>query len=357
MNWWQQPAAAPCEISRQQAQEHQAQLTKPPGSLGRLEDIALQFAAWQGRANPQVGRVKIRVFAADHGVCAESVSAYPQEVTAQMIHNFATGGAAIAVLARACNADFAVVNLGTVSNVPAHGRIVDASLAAGTANMCVVPAMTMEQAAAALEVGARQVDRNYDLFIGGEMGIGNTTAAAAMTAALLDLSAQQTVGRGTGIDDAGLARKRAVVARAIGVHSEHQGDALQVLRRLGGFERAGLCGAYIAAAQCGVPVLVDGYISSVAALAACRLNASVQAWLLFAHRSVEPGHSAILQALSVQPLMDLGMRLGEASGAAVALPLIHAACALHNKMATFSSAGVSGVEAGGAGDNGGVSHD
>ncbi len=345
MDWWLEAVPEPSEPGRVAALERQGQLTKPPGSLGRLEELAVQIAAWQGCDNPQLERIGICVFAADHGVVAEGVSAFPQSVTVEMIRNFARGGAAIAVLARRFQASFSVINMGTVEPGPELVGVVNVQLAPGTANFCSAPAMSGDQVRQALASGAEQLPSDCDIFIGGEMGIGNTTAAAALTSALLDLPVEASVGRGTGVDDRGLALKCDAVQRALALHSAHCDSALETLRRLGGLEIAALTGAYIAAAQRGVPVLVDGYICTAAALLACCLNARVRDWMLFAHCSAEPGHRYLLAALSAEPLLDLGLHLGEGSGAAVALPLLQMACHLHNTMATFSEAGVSGNEA------------
>jgi nicotinate-nucleotide--dimethylbenzimidazole phosphoribosyltransferase len=344
MNWWDAPVAAPSQDAQAAARDRQAQLTKPPGSLGKLEQLAVQFAGWQGRCDPRLHTVAIRVFAGDHGVVAEGVSAFPQAVTVQMIDNFASGGAAISVLARHCGASFAVINVGTVAPGPQRDGVVNLDLAPGTANFCTGAAMTEPLVLRALACGAQHAPVSADLFIGGEMGIGNTTSAAALASALLGLPAATTVGRGTGVDDAGLALKCDVVRRALDLHREEGVNALELLRCVGGLEIAALCGAYIASAQRGIPSLVDGYICSAAALVACRLNPGVRAWLLFAHCSAEPGHRHVLDALSAEPLLDLGMRLGEGSGAAVALPLLQTACRLHNEMATFAEAGVSAGE-------------
>jgi len=344
VNWWQASIAAPSQAAQAAARDRQAQLTKPPGSLGKLEHLAIQFAGWQGRCDPRLDTVAIRVFAGDHGVVAEGVSAFPQAVTVQMIHNFASGGAAIAVLARHCGASFAVINLGTVAPGPQRNGVVNLGLAPGTANFCTGAPTSEPLVLQALDCGAQYAPQSADLFIGGEMGIGNTTSAAALASALLGLPPASTVGRGTGVDDAGLALKRDVVQRALDLHRVDGANALELLRCVGGLEIAALCGAYIACAQRGIPSLVDGYICSAAALVACRLNPGVREWLLFAHRSAEPGHRHVLDALSALPLLDLGMRLGEGSGAAVALPLLQSACRLHNEMATFAEAGVSAGE-------------
>jgi nicotinate-nucleotide--dimethylbenzimidazole phosphoribosyltransferase len=344
MDWWIGAVRVPSERAATAARARQMQLTKPPGSLGKLESLAIQFASWQDRNDPRLDTVEIRVFAGDHGVVAEGVSAFPQAVTVQMIQNFATGGAAIAVLARLCGASFSVINMGTAAPAPVLEGVVNLQLAPGTANICTGPAMNDSLVRRALESGAAHAPIAGELFIGGEMGIGNTSAAAALTSALLGLSAEDTVGRGTGVDDHGLALKRAAVQRALDLHLSADISALDILRRLGGLEIAALTGAYIACAQRGIPILVDGYISTAAALLACRLNAGVRAWMLFAHRSAEPGHRFLLQALDAEPLLDLDLRLGEGSGAAIVLPLLRAACQLHNEMATFAEAGVSDGE-------------
>lgn len=339
--WYEGLVKAPCETSRAAALERQGQLTKPPGSLGRLEEIAIEFSAWQGRVDPQLEHVGVCIFAGDHGVVAEGVSAFPQSVTAQMIQNFTHGGAAIAVLAKQHHASFHVVNLGTVEALGDAEGLINVQLAAGTKNFCVEAAMSESILQKAMSAGAAQVDASSQLFIGGEMGIGNTTAAAALASALLDLSVEQTVGRGTGIDDNGLLVKCSAVSRALTFHASEPITAIEALRCLGGLEIAALVGAYIAAAQHGVPILVDGYICSAAALVACAINPEVRSWMIFAHKSTEPGHSHLLEALSATPLLEFGMRLGEGSGAAVAIPLLRSACLLQGNMATFAEAGVS----------------
>ncbi|MCB1703749.1 MAG: nicotinate-nucleotide--dimethylbenzimidazole phosphoribosyltransferase [Halioglobus sp.] len=344
MEWWSQPVAALHVDAVALARARQQQLTKPPGSLGELEHLALQFAGWQGRVDPRIEHLHIRIFAGDHGVVAEGVSAFPQAVTVQMIRNFTSGGAAIAVLARHCNADFAVVNMGTATPTPELAKLVNVQLAPGTANFCDAAAMSEAQLSQALACGADHAPVEGHLFIGGEMGIGNTSAAAALTSALLSLPAATTVGRGTGVDDDGLALKCSAVQRALARHLTAEIGPLEILRRLGGLEIAALTGAYIACAQRGIPVLVDGYICTAAALLACRLNPGARAWMLFAHESAEPGHRHLLQALEASPLLNFGMRLGEGSGAAVAVPLLQSACRLHCEMATFAEAGVSTAE-------------
>lgn len=342
--WLSIPAAAPDASARQAAEARQSQLTKPPGALGRLEAAAIQLAALQSTERPCVDKVHITVFAGDHGVATEGVSAFPQSVTAEMIKNFARGGAAICVAARSIGAELEVINLGTAYDTGPVEGVKSYALGPGTANFTQQPAMTKHQIACALGAGRHAAERarlsGAQLFIGGEMGICNTTTASALACALLDAAPERLAGPGTGLDRHGVAHKTKVIQRALARHSVHHGTPLEALRRLGGFEIAALTGSYIACAHIGLPVLVDGFISSVAALAAMQLCPGAGHWLLFSHTSAEPGHQTVLDALDARPLLDLGMRLGEGSGAAVAVPLLRMACALHNEMATFAEAGV-----------------
>jgi nicotinate-nucleotide--dimethylbenzimidazole phosphoribosyltransferase len=342
--WFYRDCAPVDAASAAAARAHQQQLTKPPGSLGALERLAITLAGLQGRVCPALDHVWISVFAADHGVAEEGISAFPQAVTGEMVKNFAHGGAAISVLARALDARLEVVNLGVVNDPGELAGVRRALIAPTSANFCQQPAMTQAQLQAALAAGAHSIEAareaGTELFIGGEMGIGNTTAAAALACALLDEPPERLAGAGTGLDTAGITHKASVIARALDLHAGPH-EPLEWLRRLGGFEIAALAGAYLAAAQVGLPVLVDGFISTVAALAAQRINPSVAPWLLFTHRSQEHGHARVLAALQAEPLLDLDLRLGEASGAASALPLLRLACALHAQMATFAQAGVS----------------
>ncbi|RDE23051.1 nicotinate-nucleotide--dimethylbenzimidazole phosphoribosyltransferase [Motiliproteus coralliicola] len=328
-----------------EALAYQDQLTKPPGSLGRLEQLGALFAAAQEQLKPSLDKVSIRVFAADHGVAEEGVSAFPQEVTTEMVRNFSRGGAAITVLARQLNADFKVVNAGTLTELEPLPQVEDARVAAGSANFCRESAMTPLQLQAALELGrqaaAEAAEQGTHLFIGGEMGIANTTAATALAAALLQQPAQSLVGPGTGIDRAGIDRKAAVIDRALALHQPQLDSPLAILQHLGGLEIAALCGAYLGCAQRGLPVLVDGFITTSAALVAVRINPDLRPWLLFSHNSAEPGHRLMQQAMAAEPLLDLGMRLGEGSGAAVCVPLLQSACRLQSEMATFAEASVS----------------
>lgn len=343
-HWLATPARIPDAAAAEAATRRQATLTKPPGSLGRLESIAVQLAALQGRERPRVDVVWIAVFAGDHGVAAEGVSAFPQVVTGEMLRNFALGGAAISVLSRALNATLDVINLGTVNDpgdVPGVRREI---IAPSTGNIAEGAAMTDAQLDAAMISGARSVERaiaaDAQVFIGGDMGIGNTAVASALACALLGESPDVLVGAGTGLDAAGIARKTATIQRALLANASAV-TPRECLRCLGGFEVAALAGAFIAAAQHGMPVLVDGFITTVAALAAVALRPDVRPWLMFAHRSQERGHARVLAALGGEPLLDLHLRLGEASGAAVAIPLLRLACTLHGSMATFAEARVS----------------
>lgn len=345
MDWLHVPAATPNAAARRAAEARQRILTKPPGALGQLEALAIRLAALQGTAQPRVERVHIAVFAGDHGVAAEGVSAFPQAVTGEMVRNFARGGAAICVLARELGATLEVINLGTVNDPGPLDGVTTYRLGPGTANFTRAAAMSEHQLACALHAGRHATERaklgDAQLFIGGEMGIANTTAATALACALLDENPERLAGPGTGLDTHGVAHKVKIVRRALELHRNHLDTPLEALRRLGGFEIAALAGGYAACAKMGIPALVDGFIATAAALAAERLCPGSAAWFLFAHASAEPGHRAMLAVLGAQPLLDLGLRLGEGSGAATAVPLLRLACALHNEMATFAEAGVS----------------
>ena len=342
--WWLQGCQALDMLARNQAQARQQQLTKPAGSLGQLEQLAIQLAAMQGNPRPLIERLWISVFAGDHGVVAEGVSAFPQAVTGQMLRNFVAGGAAISVLAKQLGASLEVIDLGTAVPLEALRGVRHLQVGAGTQNFLQGPAMTPAQASIALAAGRDSVQRAREagsqLFIGGEMGIGNTTSATALACLLLECPALELVGPGTGLDNAGVAHKAAVIEAALELHRPAIREAGEALQRLGGFEIAALTGAYLACAQQGITALVDGFICSVAALVAVRLNPHCRDWLLFAHRSAEPGHRRVLEELQAEPLLDLGLRLGEGSGAALAVPLLQLACSLHNQMATFAEAAV-----------------
>jgi nicotinate-nucleotide--dimethylbenzimidazole phosphoribosyltransferase len=320
--------------------------TKPLGALGRLEGLAVDLAVLQGTLAPSVDPARLVVFGADHGVAAEGVSAYPAVVTAQMMANLAGGGAAACVFTRALGVSLEVVDVGVAADLAALPGIVHAKVGPATRNIVAGPAMTPDQVAAAMAVGRTAVDRAAEAgcraLALGEMGIANTTAAAALASALTGASPEMTVGRGTGIDDAVLERKRSVVARALGLHVKPETGVPELLAALGGFEIAAMAGAILESSERRLVVVIDGFIVSVAALVAVRLDTRCRAACVFSHRSVEPGHAVVLRAMEATPLLDLGLRLGEGTGAVLALPLLRAACAMLSEMATFDGAGVSG---------------
>ncbi|MEM7432603.1 MAG: nicotinate-nucleotide--dimethylbenzimidazole phosphoribosyltransferase [Pseudomonadota bacterium] len=316
--------------------------TKPPGSLGRIEALALQVGLLQQISEPRMHKCRLTIFAADHGIVAAGVSAYPQEVTQQMVLNFLAGGAAANVFARSQGIDVQVVDAGVAGQPIEHPDLLDRRLGAGTANSAEVPAMTVEQCQQALHWGRELGEHDdVDAVCIGEMGIGNTSAATLIVHKLLGVSVEQLTGRGTGLDDAGLGRKQAVLEQAA---ARVTGDVSveQVLAEWGGFEIVMMTGAMLGAASRGVLVIVDGFIATAAAAAAMALDPSVRDAMVFAHRSAERGHAAVLDALSVQPLLDLDMRLGEGTGALLAWPLVRSAAAMLAEMASFDSAGVSG---------------
>lgn len=328
---------------RDAAIARQAQLTKPTGALGRLEQLAIELAGLQATEEPRALRVPIIIFAGDHGIVAQGVSVYPQAVTIAMMANFASGGAAISVLARELGSSLEVVDAGTLAREQMAGVVTDKPRS-GTRDFSVEAALTPTDLAFAFEAGRRAVVRaeagRPDLLILGEMGIGNTTTSAAIAASLLGVSAGEIAGSGTGVDAGGRAHKARVIDAAIARHGVAGASVEQILCAVGGLEIAAISGAIIAAAQARIPVLIDGFIVSVAALAAARLNPSCQPFQLASHQSAEQGHRLVLRALNVQPLISLDLRLGEGSGAAIALPLVRAACALHNRMTTFAQANV-----------------
>ncbi|HZG83781.1 nicotinate-nucleotide--dimethylbenzimidazole phosphoribosyltransferase [Paenibacillus sp.] len=335
------------------ARERLDALTKPPGSLGALERLAERIAGITGEMPPKLGGKAVVVMAADHGVCEEGVSAFPSAVTAQMVHNFLNGGAAVNVFARHAGAEVVCVDMGVASNIDRPGLTVKKP-ACGTANMTRGPAMTPEQAEAAVLAGIELVGelaaRGVGLIGVGEMGIGNTTAAAALTSALLGVPPDVSVGRGTGVDDAGLARKRDAVRRALAANGLSPAGlpadagaaaALDALAKVGGFEIAGMAGVCLGGALYRLPVVVDGFISTAAALAAARMSPLAASFLIASHRSEEPGHSVVLDALGLEPMLELDMRLGEGTGAALCLRIVEAGVDILGSMATFASAGVS----------------
>jgi nicotinate-nucleotide--dimethylbenzimidazole phosphoribosyltransferase len=322
--------------------------TKPRGSLGRLEELACRLAGVRGEANPGALEPAIVVCAADHGVAAEGVSAYPPEVTGQMLANFAAGGAAVCVLARQAGARLVVVDLGVLRPV-SDPAVVSRRVRAGTANAAQGPAMSESEMRQAVATGIELADRLAAEGIGvvamGEMGIGNTTAASALTAALLRANPDGICGPGTGLDDAGLARKRATVWRMLEANVVSPYDPLGAVAAVGGLEIAALVGLVLGCAANRTPVLVDGFITAAAAVAAVCVCEHAGTALIASHLSPEPGHRLLLDVLHQEPLLDLGMRLGEGSGAAIALPLVAAASAILSEMATFEGAGVTDAEA------------
>jgi nicotinate-nucleotide--dimethylbenzimidazole phosphoribosyltransferase len=332
--------------AQREAQLRQDELTKPPGSLGRLERLAVQVAGITRSARPRLTHPVVIVAAADHGVTAEGVSAYPSEVTTQMVRNFARGGAAINVLGRRAGARVVVVDVGVAQPLPPELPIVHRKVAPGTRNMAQGQAMTRAQAAQAIEVGLDTVeaeaDRGTDVVCLGEMGIGNTSAASAIVASLTDAPIAEVTGRGTGIDDATWHRKVAALTRALALNAPDPNDPLDVLSKVGGFEIAALVGVILGGAARRLPIVMDGFITTAAALVAAGLCPEVRGYLIAAHRSVERGHRVALEHLELEPLLMLDMRLGEGTAAALVLPTIQAAVALLDEMATFDEAGVSG---------------
>ncbi len=339
---------APDEESMAAARARQDRLTKPRGSMGCLEDLSVQLAGLARDPRPSVQRKAIIVMAADHGVVRQGVSAYPADVTPQMVQNFLAGGAAINVLARQMGARVRVVDVGVAADLSAYKGLIHRKVAQGTADFTQGPAMTSAQALAALQAGMEAVEEEFglglDLVATGDMGIGNTTASAALTAVLTGSPVSEVTGRGTGLDDEGLARKIDVIERALRVNDPQPADAWDVLCKVGGLEIAGLAGVIIGGAVRGVPVVIDGFISGAAALVAVGLVPEVRPYLIASHRSVERGHAAALDHLGLRPLFDLDLRLGEGTGAALSFPLIEASVRVLGEMATFAEAGVSDKE-------------
>lgn len=339
---------APHELSRLRVQERLNQLTKPPGSLGRLEELALCLGALQGTDRPRTARKLSVIFAADHGVCARGVSAYPQAVTGQMVANFLNGGAAINVLARQFGTRVLVVDMGVAYplTIPADAAVFrNCSLGRGTGDFIDGEAMSETQARAALETGItlalEQADAGLDVIAAGEMGIGNTTSSSVITALVTKRPVEAVVGPGTGVSGDLLRRKHEVVRQAAEKHSAWS-SGFDLLRRVGGFEIGAMAGLMMGAASRRIPFLLDGFIATAAALIACTMAPAVRPYLLAAHCSQEPGHRIALQHLELEPYLDFQMRLGEGTGAAMLLPVLDAAVAVLNQMATFASAGVSG---------------
>ncbi|EGD60921.1 Nicotinate-nucleotide-dimethylbenzimidazole phosphoribosyltransferase [Novosphingobium nitrogenifigens DSM 19370] len=321
--------AAPCAPdaeAREAARARQAELTKPLGSLGQLEDMAVFFAGWQSHARPALTRARAVVFAGNHGFAVHGVSAYPTSVTAQMVANFRAGGAGVNALSGAAGMELAVVELDL--DTPTH-------------DFTTAPAMSEAECLAALNAGAASVDPDLDLFAPGEMGIGNTTAAAAISAHVFGGTGADWIGPGTGLDNDGMARKLAVIDRALAFHADAPRTAFETLRRLGGREIAAMAGAILQARRLRIPIMLDGFICCSALAALTQDGAGITDHCLAGHCSAEPGHMRLLGHLGLEPLLRLSLRLGEASGACVAVPLVRSALAAHNEMATFAQAGVS----------------
>jgi nicotinate-nucleotide--dimethylbenzimidazole phosphoribosyltransferase len=329
----------------EQAQQHLDRLTKPPGSLGRLEELAQRYVAITGQVTPHIGRKAVVVFAADHGVVAEGVSAYPQAVTAQMVQNFLRGGAAINALARQVDAEVRVVDIGVAAELPALPGLVSRKVRPGTANMARGPAMTRQEAQHCLEIGIAMAQQCHDdevsVVATGDMGIGNTTPSSALVALFTGAAVEQVTGYGTGIDDATRRQKVAVIERALQLHAPRTDDPLGALAAVGGLEIGGIAGLILGCARQRLPVLIDGLIATAAALVAAALQPHVKDYMIAAHTSVEVGQQVAWRFLGQTPLLDLHMRLGEGTGAVLAMSLLEAAIRVYTDMATFAEAEVS----------------
>lgn len=333
------------ESAMSDARARQDQLTKPQGALGRLETLSIQLAGITHTSRPRFQDAVILTLAGDHGIAAQGVSAYPSAVTPQMVFNFVRGGAAINVLARHVGARIVVADLGVDAEFRPDLAIIHAKISRGTRDFSREPAMTRAQAEQSVETGiaivTREIARGADIIGTGDMGIGNTTPSSAIVAAITGRPANEVTGRGTGVDAAALAHKKQVITQALELHKPNPDDALDVLSKVGGFEIGGLAGVMLGAAAHHVPVVIDGFISGAAALIAYKLDPAVQPYLIPAHRSVEIGHRAMLEYLHLQPLLDLELRLGEGTGAALGISLCLASAKILDEMATFGDAGVS----------------
>lgn len=334
------------ELCAEKARVRQQHLTKPLGSLGMLEALSIQLAGITGNEHPCFCQKEVIIMAADHGITQQGVSAYPSDVTAQMVKNFLTGGAAVTVLARQANASVTIVDIGVNYDFENISGLLHRKIARGTRNMLHESAMTRAQAEEAIQVGMdvvnQRVKQGMDLVATGEMGIGNTTPSTAITSVYTDLPVEKVTGRGTGLDDSGLRLKIKVISEVIAFHQPDPKDPLDVLTKIGGLEIAGLTGVILGAASHKIPIVVDGFISGVAALIAAEMLSTVTPFLIASHQSEEIGHAAVLQKLGLKPLLNLGMRLGEGTGSVLAFNLIDAATRILNEMATFEEAGVTG---------------
>lgn len=343
-HWWLDSPARLSEHAQQQAQAHQNQLTKPQGSLGRLESLAIDLAAMQNQTKPQIHKPHMLIFAADHGIVAQGVSAFAQSVTIAMLTNFVNGGAAVATLCKQQGIELSVINCGTANPCEHLANITHQPIMPGTHDFSQQAAMNAEQTSLALTLGKEQVEQAHisgcDFLMLGEMGIGNTSSASCLSALLLEQEVGTLTGSGTGVEGAALTHKKNILAASVARAKPLISSPLDALEQVGGLEIAAIAGAYIRASQLGIPCLVDGFITTAAALLAVKLNPAVRQWLLFSHHSAELGHGALLAALEAQPLLNLEMRLGEGSGAAVAYAIVQQALTIHNNMATFAEAAV-----------------
>jgi nicotinate-nucleotide--dimethylbenzimidazole phosphoribosyltransferase len=333
------------EKAMAEAKMRQNNLTKPRGSLGQLESLSIQVAGIKGNSRPRIIHKVIFTLAGDHGVTKEGVSAYPSEVTPQMVYNFLRGGAGINVLARHIGARVLVADLGVALKMEKNQDLIDKKVAMGTQNMTKGPAMSREQAIRSIEAGIELVEdelpKRIDILGTGDMGIGNTTSSSAIVAALTGADVAAVTGRGTGLDDEGWRRKVGIIQKALEINRPNQNDAIDVLSKVGGFEIGGIAGVILAGAKHRIPVVIDGFISGAAALIATSLSPLVIPYLIASHQSVEPGHKIILEHLGLKPLLNLDMRLGEGTGAALGIFLVEASLKILDEMATFADAGVS----------------
>lgn len=347
MSWWLDQCQTPNEEAKQRAIQRQRELTKPTGSLSELETVAIHLASLQNSDQPNVDFPWITIFAGDHGVMEEHISAYPQAVTRQMLQNFSTGGACISVIAKEYHAKLQVIDCGSVGEAYQYSGVETHCIIAGTANFVKQAAMTEQQCIAAMQLGAESVEKaqkaGASIYVAGEMGIGNTCSASALACFLLNEPAEKLTGIGTGIREDQLIHKKNIIDQAIELHRNAvDGNPFNALCAVGGLEIAAMTGAYIRCAQLGMPMVIDGFISTASALVAVRLNPVVREWMIFGHQSAEYGHRRLLEVLNANPLLKLNLRLGEGSGAGASLGIIQLACRLHNHMATFAEAAVIG---------------
>ncbi len=333
------------ERAMAEARTRQDNLTKPQGSLGQLESLSIQVAGIKGEASPRILHKVIFTLAGDHGVTRSGVSAYPSDVTPQMVYNFLRGGAAINVLARQVGARVVIADLGVASTLEPHPQLKDKKVGMGTCNMAEGPAMSRQQAIRSIEAGIELVEEELtngmDILGTGDMGIGNTTPSSAIAAAITGADAGKVTGRGTGLSDEGWRRKVNVIQKAITLNHPDPKDAIDILSKVGGFEIGGIAGLILAGAGHRVPLVIDGFISGAAALIAASLAPQVKPYLIASHQSAEPGHQKMLEHLGVKPLLNLDLRLGEGTGAALGIFLVEASLKILNEMATFAEAGVS----------------